>query len=481
MTIDIDTKKSPGWWGKRLSKKLEDRNKDLADLFDRYDGNTRMPKALQSAPDSARRFYRTARTSFAEMIVKSVKYPLKVATVLTAVDNSDLGDSVAWRVFSSSGMEEESDDVHRLAILAGNSYSVVQKHEATGQWRYTSEDPREVITQHDPTIQSEIVAGAKFYYDSVEAQARMILWLPGRTYYAYREQSTNRGYRRFSSSWSWDESLGGADGVSREIPDLPGITDMPVFRYRNEEGVGEFERHRGLLDRIDHLVLQGMTIATYQAFKQRAIKVPGKDMPEYDPNTGERIDYDEVFSADPGALWKLPESAELWESGQVDLTPVWTGVDKVIQQLAAVTFTPLAMFSPEGQNQSASGASFAREGRTFKIEDRQVRFAQIHAKALALLFALNEDYDRANPEDIEIVWRPAERQSLTEKTSALINTGSMPWQARMEEVMQFSPRKIERMKRMRDEDALYDVTLAEMEREPTTREDVVDEPLEQDR
>lgn len=459
MSIDIETVESPGWWLHWLSRKLINRNGEISDLFDRYENTQKIPDSLKDAPESARRFFKAARTAFGEMIVKSVKYPLKVSTVLTAVDSGDLGDSVAWRIFSGSGMEEETDDVHRLAVLAGDSYGIIQWHEASGKWRYTSEDPRQVITQHDPTVQSEVLAAAKFYHDAIRGQARAILWTTDRTYHAYREQATNYAYARFGASWTWDPDYGGADGVERE--NYPGVSRVPVFRYRNEEGVGEFKRHLPILDRIDHMVLDGMTIATYQAFKQRAIKVNSKDMPEYDPKTGHKIDYDEIFSADPGALWRIPESADIWESGQVDLTPVWTGIDKAIQQLAAVTFTPLAMFAPEGQNQSAAGSSFAREGRTFKIEDRQDRFGQTHAKALALLFALNDDEDRANPEDIEIVWRPAERHSMTEKTAALINSGSMPWQARMEEIMQLSPRKIERMKRMREEDALFEAVLAE--------------------
>lgn len=454
MTIDVDTIESPGWWLKWLSEKLVSRNKNENDLFLRYENEQPVPESLRNAPESARHFFKSARTAFAEMIVKSVKYPLKVSSVLTAEDSGDLGDSVAWRIFSRSGMEEESDDVHRLAILAGNSYGIVQWHDISESWRYTSEDPREVITQHDPTVQSEVITAAKFYYDAIRGQARAILWDRDRTYQAYREQGSHNGYQRFSASWSWDESLGGAEGLEREH--YPGAPRIPVFRYRNEEGVGEFKRHRSLLDRVEHMVLDGMTIATYQAFKQRAIKVNPKDMPDFDPKTGQRIDYDAIFSSDPGALWKLPETAEMWESGQVDLTPVWTGIDKAIQQLAAVTFTPLAMFAPEGQNQSAAGSSFAREGRTFKIEDRQDRFGRTHAKALSLLMALNGEDERTDPEDIEIVWRPAERHSLTERTSALVNTSSMPWQARMEEIMGYSPRKIERMKRMREEDALIE-------------------------
>lgn len=472
MTIDVDTPQSPGWWLKRLSKKLLARNDEIQELFDRYEGDAPLPSSLRDAPDSARRFFKASRTSFAEMVVKSVKYPLSIQSVLTSADNGELGDREAWRMFSASGMSEETDEVHRVMFIAGDSYGIVQDYR--GDYRYTSEDPREVITQHDPVVQSEVIAAAKFHYDSIQERAVATLWLEDATYQATKSQRTSRGYQRFGSGWEWNAEYGGEDGMSRPAPD--GAAAIPVFRYRNEEGVGEFKRHRDLLDRLDHMVLQGMTIATYQAFKQRAIKAPSKDMPDKHPQTGEPIDYDRMFEADPGSLWRLPDTAEIWESGGIDMTPVWTGMEKFIQQLAAVTFTPLAMFSPEGQNQSASGASFAREGRTFKIEDRKRRLGHVHAKALATLFALNGDEDRSRSEDIEIVWRPSERYSLTEKTSALANSTSMPWQARMEEIMQFTPGMIERMKRQRLDDmtsemmAAFDQQNARVAQQPASPE-----------
>jgi hypothetical protein len=82
----------------------------------------------------------------------------------------------------------------------------------------------------------------------------------------------------------------------------------------NRNGVGEFEPHLDVLDRINHMILQRMVIATMQAFRQRAIKGDTEDMPDKDPETGEEIDYDDIFAADPGALWRLPKVRDMWES-----------------------------------------------------------------------------------------------------------------------------------------------------------------------
>ena len=439
---------SDGWYLNRCWKKLKARRKRIDALIARFENNADLPASLRQAPDAAKRFYEASRTGFAEMIVKAVKYPLRVQGVLTDADQGgDLGDVVAEKMLTQSNMADEIDDVHRHSLVTGDGYAIVSMH--NGQPVYTSEDPREVVTIHHPVVQAERIAAAKFMFDGELGHPVAYLYLPGgvrRAVPIRREWRESGGVTFSPSAWEWDGDLA-------PYPDL--IKSVPVLRYRNEEGVGEFERHGGLLDRIDHMIVQGMTIATLQAFKQRAIKVSNEDLPDEDED-GEPIDYDDIFAADPGALWKLPETAEIWESGNVDLTPVWTGMEKFTQQLSAVTFTPLAMFSPEGQNQSAAGAGFAREGRTFKIEDRQDRLGRVHAEALALLFALAGDKERAHREVIQFIWRPAERYSLAEKADSMTKykAGGVPWRSRMIDVGQYTPRQVQRMEAERLTDEL---------------------------
>lgn len=448
--IDTQTKGSPGWYLWRLHRKLQDRKQTIEDLFARYENRAAVPDVMKAAPGSAEKFYQASRTGLAEMIVKAVKYPLRVQGVRTmaAASRGDLGDEVAEQLFRSSGMSGEIDDVHRVSLIAGSGYAITSIYD--GEPSYTAEDPRQVVTLHDPVKQSKIVAAAKFYHDDEASRSVAVLYLPGRVFHAVAPQESEQ-QTQFSTGWAWDKEQGGELGIP--LP-LPGF--MPVLRYRNEEGVGDFARHVGLLDRIDHMILQGMTIATIQAYKQRAIKAPLEDLPDEDPETGQKIDYDNVFSSDPGALWKLPETAELWESGNVDLTPVWTGMEKFVQQLSAVTFTPLSMFSPDGMNQSAAGAAFAREGRTYKIEDRHDRFGEMHARALAQLFQLAGDKDRSDWSQIEVVWRPAEKYSLAERGDAMSKyaAGGVPWRTRMIEVGQFTPQQVNRMEAERISDEL---------------------------
>src|SRR4029453_13439111 len=127
--------------------------------------------------------------------------------------------------------------------------------------------------------------------------------------------------------------------------------------FKNKYGLGEFEIHLDLLDRINKLILDRMVIATMQAFRQRGVKGRPLGYPDDPPQAGELIDYSQVFTADPAAMWMLPQVAEMWESGVVDLTPILNAVKHDLEHLASVTRTPMHMLSPAGINQSAEGAS----------------------------------------------------------------------------------------------------------------------------
>jgi len=470
--IDVETYDSPGWWLRRLQRKLIDRQDRLDKLFARYEGNAPLPESLRDAPETARKFHKTARTNLAEMVVKGVVYKTNAVSIQTSRDNGETGDAKAWEAWRKAGMLVEGPSIVRNMLIAGDGYSIAALHD--GKPAATSEDPRQVVTIHDPVRQSVIRAAGKFFVDDDLAESYAYLYRPGRVWVAVKRGT--RGARRaprgrFDRSWEWSDQHGGEEGQA-----LPaGFEDqMVVTRYRNDEGVGDFERHVDLLDRVDHLILQAMVVATLQAFKQRAIKVDPKDMPDRDPQTGELISYDDVFLSSPDALWKLPATADMWESGTVDTTPIITMVSKQIELVSAVMFTPLSMFTPEGANQSAQGATLVREGATFKVEDKHTRIGAAHAQTAALIFRLANMPEIADPDTISITFAPAERYSLSEKADAAVKAkaSGVPWETIMRTVWQFGPEEIARMKTQR----MADAVLFPAEVGQTTPEDVAPTP-----
>jgi hypothetical protein len=246
----------------------------------------------------------------------------------------------------------------------------------------------------------------------------------------------NEGLKLDVQGWEWDGAQPLPPLLGHRVPVVPFLNRPDSFGAP----LGEFEPHLSLLDRIDHTILRRMEIANAQAFRSRAVL----GLPDADEN-GNEIDYDGLLAIDPGALWRLPEGVSLWESGQTDLGPIRQAIRDDVQDLAAVTRTPLHYLTPEAANGSAEGASLAREGLEFKVEDRILQASESLEMVMALAFAFKGDEAKARRNDMEVIWRPPQRRSLTEKADAVSKLGdkmSKRWV--MENILQMTPQEIAR-------------------------------------
>jgi hypothetical protein len=458
--IDTQTSDSPGWWMARLARKLRDRQRHYQRLQCYAEGNPPLPVGAESCKEAYRAFQKKSRTNFAELIVEAMLDRMSLRAVRTAVENDNDGDTVAMRYVRRNQLHVGLKDTFEWMLTFGRSYmSVGSVEDSIGAPLIKAEDPRQTITAVDP-VTGVTRAAFKLFHDDVEDRDLAYLWLPGELHVATRPRRSLKAHVPLFSpgAYTFDDDLGG-DWQDKVVP---------VVEFVNRNAVGEFERHTDVLDRINHMLLQRLVVATFQAFRQRAIKVENaEDMPDRDPETGELIDYNDIFAADPGALWKLPKGADLWESAQTDLTPLLTGVKDDVLHLAAVTRTPLTMFTPDAATQTAEGAQLQREGLVFKVEDREGRATPPLAQVFSLAFTFDPDNryadvdgartDRADTDRIGIDWMPADRYSLAERASAATQAESagIPWETRATDIWQFPPDQVQRMKAQRLDDVLF--------------------------
>lgn len=448
MPIEVKEPFTPGWWLSRLDKKRQARLPRL-DKLDRYHrGDPPLPEGAANARSAYQAFQKKARLNLAELIVGSLRERQRVRAIRTAVAPDENGDDRAWAMFRANGLEVEFSDVLENMLALGDSYMIVsvdpeasEPYDVSDVW-ITGEDPRQVVTIHDPVRQSRVRAAAKFFHDPDVGRDYAYLYLPGRRFVAQRSRRASASGRvSFAPlSWEWDEARGGAAGQALPVPDV-----VPVVRFRNRRGVGEFEPHIDVLDRINHMILQRMVIATMQAFKQRAIK---GDLPTHypanHPKAGQEIDYDGIFEADPGALWMIPGAADIWESGQVDLQGILSAVQDDLKHLAAVARRPMWVFTPD--NQSAQGAQEVSDVLKYVAEDRNTRAGQALAQVIYLGFLFLGDAERARVEAIETDWMPVERFTLSARGSAAqqAKAAGMSQRGILEHVWQMDPSQIDR-------------------------------------
>lgn len=460
MAINVETRLSPGWWMDRLFRRLSDqkRHDRLRELHDRYHGEPPLPEGNDVARELFTAFQKKSRTNYAELAVSAVSERMKPVGFRTAVDGDETGDTDAINIWLRARMNIVCADVHDLMLNLGEAFLIIGfMDEERGVPVVTAEDPRWMVGEPDPVDPYRLRAALKFLRDDIEGEDRAYLYLPGEVWVAKRDAPfssvrANVGPMYWSpENWTWDAERSGRLGHSY----------IPVVRFLNKDGEGEYEKHTDILDRINYQTLNRLCTAALQAFRQRAIESArdpndpdGGGIDMVDEN-GAPINYDEVFTSDPGAMWILPPGAKIWESSSADMRQILEMNESDIIQFAATTKTPMYYLNPGGANQSADGASMQRETLVFKVEDRIERCKPLWAEAMGLIFHMVGDHERADLSKIETLWADPHRLSLAEKADAANKLQTLiPWRSLMKHVMGFDPQTIERMQSEREEEQL---------------------------
>ena len=428
---------TPEQWLSLLTARLDARQSRLSALRDYLAGNPPLPEGAVNDETAYRDFQLKSRTNFAELVVDAVAERMRVGGFQVGTTSDD--DDAARAVWRENMLDVGSADIHRDMLAVGVAYAVL-----TGDRRVMVEAPEFCITDDDPRTKLPR-AGLIVWRDTAAGMDYADLLLPRTVQRFSREipdsqMLVTKGSFHAPSAGdffsanpievtrSWNQG----QWEPETAPMIHGYREVPIVKFANRDEVGEFERHTDLLDRINWGLLQRLVITATQAWKQRAIK---GELPTHDAE-GNEIDYGAVFAPGAGALWTLPDGVDIWESSQTDIGPILTAIKDDIQHLAAVTRTPMSTFMPGGENQSAEGAAFAREGLVFKTEDRIARASSAWDRLMRLVL---------DTDAVVTKWMPAERQSLAERGDAASKAQDLPWRARMETIWQFSGEEIDRM------------------------------------
>jgi Phage portal protein, SPP1 Gp6-like len=432
---------SPEEWLDRLAKAMDDRAPRLRNLRRYIDGDAPLPEGAEGCRNAYKDFQQKSRTNFGELIVDATAERLIPSGFTLGGEVED--DDQLRVIWNRNRMQIGIADVVRNMLALSVGYTIVGQR-PDGKARITCERPEQVITEQDAQFPDDVRAALKVYRDHVGGYDMAYLHLPGEVFTYYRPLVDLFGHPqplvRIQGGWS-------QAGV-----ESTGLSFVPVVPFLNRGGMGEFESHIDVLDRINWNILQRLVITAIQAYRQRGIEEGDDELPEEDED-GNKIDYGEMFKPGPGSLWRLPKGAKLWESTQTDFTAILNANKDDIGHLAAVTRTPLPTLIPSGQNQSAEGAAFAKEGLIFKSTDRMERAKAALARTMGAALAI-ENGQSTVVDDVESLWFPVERQSLTERADAASKALDLPWRSRMLKIWQFSAVEVDAMETERAADML---------------------------
>lgn len=452
------------WYLVELGKQLGSNFPRIKELESYRDGSFVVPvEADPAVREAYKKFAKKARLTIADTIVTQVVGRQDLRGFRTAAENDANGDREASRLMRINDLDVQFAEALDKKAEHGEAFGVVAVDPESGEPIGKIMDSWSVAVRMSAVRPMQVDAALIASWDPFNEQDVLTLLRPGFMRVAVKpgKQSTiPTDGTEWEPGMSWDWT--GA-------PMALGFTErVPVVRWANPRGLGEYENHIDSIDRITEDILQRLTITAIQAFRQRAV-TPGEKQPlpshypdDHPTSPGEPIDYDEIYKGGPAALWFLPEGAKIWESAPTDISGLIQAEDKDIEHLAAVTGTPLFSVSP-ADNQSAEGAKLSRETIRTKVRDRNRRDGRSAADFMSLLFEANGDQQRADRTEIVTMWGPMEHVSKAEVAEAAraARDGGMSLRGINEHIYQMSPDEMQQ-EEMSVRDEQFQMSLTEV-------------------
>jgi hypothetical protein len=453
-TFDIQDPVIDGGW--RQPVYWRTRRERLNLLWAYYIGRPPLPRIGEKARETFRDVLRTARANYAPKAIQPVVDRMDLLGVRTGVTDGIEGDEVGKRIMEYSNLSAAIKDALIYLFVMSESYLMVIPATAGAADQtplITAEDPRTCVGDPDPMNPNHLRAAVKLGHDSMSNRVIAWLFVDGKKYTASCAGNDMWALTSYgAASFEWD-------GEPVELPQLASVDSaVPIIQLVNARGMGEFEPHLDVLDRINDGIMRRIQITAYQSAKQRAIIGDLEDEAEDTDESKEEIDWDSIFDAAPDALWRVPAGTTFWESNPADIGGLLSAIRDDVKEFAGCVDTPLHLISPDSANQTAEGASTLKEGLVFKVKDRRARTKPRLIEVFKVAFAFAGESDRTK--NIELIWGPVESFSLSEKSNAVAQTkGVLSRNRQLQDIMEMTPDQIEQNQQELHQDAILDVAL----------------------
>lgn len=425
---------TPAEWLPILAKRLDDRYPRIAWLRSYASNSPPMPEMGENVRASWVAFQRKACTGYGGLAVDSLANRIVPNGVRVGDSEENEIVEAARRIWRDNRLDVTFADAIKDYLTCSIGYLV---DGAAGDSAVISREiPEQFIAAPDPLKPWKARAGLKVWRDPDDGMDYAYVWVPGvRQKFARKSQLDNKTLITRASAGGW---------VAGQVEPYQG--DPPIVILERHAGLGLFEPHIPVIDRINLGKLQRLVVTAMQAYRQRALKVEATKngqggLPETDDD-GNAIDWAKVFEPAPGALWDLPEGIDIWESQQTDIRPLLEGEKTDARDFAAVTRTPISVFIPEGENQSAEGAFNAKEGQINQAKDEIARIQP--GLSVAMVYALQIEGVDLGGQTVQVTFTRPDHVSLTEMyaAAAQAKAAGESWKSIARKILGYTPDEI---------------------------------------
>jgi hypothetical protein len=427
-------RETPEWWADRLLKKLNARKANLEKLERYYDGKTPLAYATSRFREEFGTMLRAVNDNWCPLVVAAVEERLNVTGF--RIGDEQAADVDAWRIWQANRLDEDAPVAHTEALKLGEAHAIVWRPSPNEVPVITIEHPLNVIVELDPTNRSKRLAALKAWRDDEYGQCATV-YLPDGIY------KLRRGAR------GWEQRV--IEGEPYPVPNEWGV--VPVVPLPNRPGLlvesaSEIENILSKQDMINKLMADMIVAAEFGAFRQRW--ATGVEIPKN--AAGDEI---EGFDAAAGRVWSVgAPDAKFGEFEQTDLAVYVKAIEMLVQHIASQTATPPHYLLTSGQIPSGESLRAAEAPLVAKARRKQQVFGGAWAEVMRL--ALLMSGRRLDPStQIATVWSDPETRTESEHVDAVMKQKALDVPTPMLwEQLGYTSQEIDRMRRMRLDDAL---------------------------
>jgi hypothetical protein len=372
---------------------------------------THLPWLPEQARDEFHRLLKLTKSNYMGLVVDATAERLAVEGF--RIGGSTEADDATWKIWQGSNFDAASDQVILEALIAGQSYVLVEPRPDGELPRLYAEHPSQVIVEYEPgTGRTVAAAGLKVWRDDWTERWMATLYLPGAV---YKYMSTNSGTSG-TEGLNWQPRAVRGEPWPAANP----LGEVPLVELENNPrlltgGVSEIDDVTPIQDRICKTIADRLMTQDYGAFPQKwASGYPDEDA-HGRPN---RIDVgrNRMVTSDV-AETRFGQ----WDAAPLD--PYSAAKREDVKDIASRTRTPAQYLLGEMSNVNGETLKAAESGLVSKVRQRQRSFGEgmerivrLSRKAAAL---------GSPDETIETVWRNPEFRTEGELVDALVKMSTI--------------------------------------------------------
>ncbi|MFD5081868.1 phage portal protein [Kitasatospora sp. NPDC058406] len=203
---------------------------------------------------------------------------------------------------------------------------------------------------------------------------------------------------------------------------------------------------------VNKLIIDLLTASEDGAFPARW--GTGIDLPK-DPRTGQEIDDPELWRLSLSKMLRASSpDAKFGNFAAADLRNFRTGVELLVEHIAAISSTPATYFMGKVENVAADALTASEAGLISKTKDKTSFVGETWEEMARLCFLVEDDKKRGNDPLAETIWASVEYRTEAQHVDAVLKKKSIgvPWRQLMED-LGYTPTQIDRMEAMLEQDA----------------------------